>query len=283
MNKLILTLLLLSGNALAVEVELKPIGWYPDKVSPTKGKLFISVLKKDESKFYELDLDKIQIRDSSKVDYEKKINSEKKSNIKYILNNCLSVDEIYHSYDSLCKSATFIVGEKEYQFTEDKFFKWEKFIDPVKWGDYLIFKNYSSANKSVDTDKLVKPTIFGISIFDLRNKKRIIDPYLHNFGSSFVTFLKIDNDNSFLWVGSNYGLYAFNEKMDEKISCIFFHDKKSLLGIICQQADYVNSLKHDQAQLLLEKYNALKNGKKAPRDMDKEYYEKRKEFLEKRK
>lgn len=202
--------------------------------------------------------------------------------ISYSLNDCVkkeTKEKEYLSRDSACKSAIFKINQENIIFDKDPFYTWEKFADPVLFKNKLIFKNVVVENYSGDTEKKYPERVGGFVVFSLEDRRRYPISYSENsygyfssvFENNFVSLLKNDSLSNLLWIGSNYGFYGLNENLEEKISCYFIKEMKTnkVKELKCSQADYLEDNKHDQAELLLEKEQALKKGKSPPEDRQK--------------
>lgn len=212
---------------------------------------------------------------------ENKYTTVEGQEISYTLNNCLQKEKTekeYLSRDYTCKSATFNINGKSVVYDKDPFYTWERFTDPVIWRNFLIFKNYVVTNYSADTDRIYPEHISGFVVFSLDSKRRFPIPTDESkffssvsiFSNNFISLLKLDTFESFLWVGSNYGFYGLDEKLNEKISCYFIKDNTAALKMLrCARADYLQDNKADQAILLQKKEDALIGEKLPPEDRQK--------------
>lgn len=268
---------LLNSSLFALEIpQVYPDGWYVDQIVPGQDWLVVKLSNKNEKtgKYYKLNIKNFEVVTINEEEFKKLIQQlpKSKDKISYTLSDCSSIDEEYLSYESRCYSATFNVNDKAYNLSKEKFYKWERFYDPKLWSEYLFFRIYYPRSKSGDTDKWGGPSYNGGLVIDLKNLKR--ETVLRG---AFLTYSTLDNHNSFLWVGSQYGIYAFNKNMQESISCAFPNDMKKMnvkeFSLVCGKADYLDDNKYNQARMLLNKHKALKDGKKPPEDVAKKMRE----------
>lgn len=275
---------LISSNLFAGEgARVLPKGWFVESLIPAQGNLSVTLSNKREKKkkFYSLNIKTFEIQELNEDKVKKDYLNTRSDKITYSLNKCKSIDEKYLSEESSCESLTINVNEKKYNLVRGEFYKWESFIDPVLWGDNLYFKRHVPRNLSGDTGIWEDEKINGIQIVDLKELS-----FKTKLRGAFVTFLSLDKENLLLWVGSEYGIYAFDKDFKEIISCAFPNDLKRIgvkeFSFVCGNADYVLDNKFDQSRMLIEKHNAIKQGKKPPEDSAKNLDEAVKKLLKKK-
>lgn len=210
-----------------------------------------------------------------KIDPHQKTPSHKyqsnEGDVSYELTNCKGYSKTQEMWDGVCSGMSLIISNKKY-IIKDSLEAYIHYLDPVIWKDKILMKRYLEPSQS-DSSGYFPGGILAFLAIDLKTSKVIDKTKMghSSFANTWTTMMKKDSNEKYIWIGNNYGVYALDENLDEKITCFFVpvEYEKTLGSLRCIKAEYVEDYKKDQTKLIIEKMKNEKANKAIPLDVSK--------------